>query len=81
MALAAGRPVVATRVGGLPEQLADEPLATLCAPDAASLAEALTSVSPVPVEHMAPGTQPSEAWRLFAVRVLEGFERFQAGRK
>jgi hypothetical protein len=44
MALAAGRPVVATRVGGF-EQLADEPLATLCAPDAASLAEALTSVS------------------------------------
>ena len=54
MALAAGRPVVATRVGGLPEQLAGEPLATLCAPDAASLAEALTSVSLVPVKDMAP---------------------------
>jgi hypothetical protein len=81
MALAAGRRVIATRVGGLPEQLAGEPLATLCAPDAASLAEALTGASLVPVKDVPPATQPGEAWRLFAVRVLEAFEHFQASRK
>jgi len=41
LALAAGRRVLATRVGGLTEQLGNEPLATLCDPDAASLADAL----------------------------------------
>jgi glycosyltransferase involved in cell wall biosynthesis len=81
MALAAGRRVIATRVGGLPEQLEGEPLATLCAPDAASLAEALTGVSLVPVKDVPPATQPREAWRLFAVRVLEALEHFQASRK
>ena len=37
-ALAAGRAVLATTVGGLPEQLAGETLARLCAPDADHLA-------------------------------------------
>jgi glycosyltransferase involved in cell wall biosynthesis len=43
-ALAAQRWIVATRVGGLVEQLRDEPLARLCAPDAAHLAEAIRSL-------------------------------------
>jgi glycosyltransferase involved in cell wall biosynthesis len=44
VALAAHRPVVATNVGGLPEQLASEPLAILCEPDAASLTDGLRRV-------------------------------------
>ncbi len=39
-ALAAGRALLATKVGGLPEQLAGEALARLCAPDAEHLAAA-----------------------------------------
>jgi glycosyltransferase involved in cell wall biosynthesis len=40
-ALAAGRRVLATRVGGMGEQLRDAPLAVLCEPDAESVAEGL----------------------------------------
>ncbi len=47
-ALAAGRWIVATRVGGLAEQLAGSPLARLCEPDAASLAAAIGSLSSDP---------------------------------
>ena len=41
-ALAAGRPVIATRVGGLKEQLSQAPQAVLCEPDAGSLARAIS---------------------------------------
>jgi glycosyltransferase involved in cell wall biosynthesis len=41
IALAAGKPVIATSAGGLREQLARVPNAILCEPDAASLADAL----------------------------------------
>ena len=47
-AVAAGRRVVATRVGGLAEQLGDEPLATLCEPDAAAIAAAIASMAETP---------------------------------
>jgi len=40
--------VVATRVGGLVEQLQDEPLATLCPPDADALAAALRDLLAAP---------------------------------
>ncbi len=43
-ALAAGRWIVATRVGGLAEQLAGSPLARLCEPEPAALAAAITSL-------------------------------------
>ncbi len=43
-ALAAGRMVVATRVGGLAEQLAGQPGARLCEPDAESLAAAIEAL-------------------------------------
>lgn len=70
-AIAAGRQVVATRIGGLVEQLRDMPLAMLCEPDAASLAGALrtlidTSSSPsamVPVD-------ATLAWRDMAEQLL-----------
>jgi glycosyltransferase involved in cell wall biosynthesis len=51
-AIAAGRWVVATRVGGLVEQLADRPQARLCAPNAEALAAGIVSL----IEH-----PPSEA--------------------
>ena len=47
-ALAAGRWIVATRVGGLAEQLAGSPLARLCDPDAESMAAAIASLSTDP---------------------------------
>lgn len=43
-AVAARRWIVATRVGGITEQLSAEPLARLCEPDAASVATAITSL-------------------------------------
>ena len=43
-ALAAGRYVIATKVGGLTEQLLNEPLAVLCEPQPDSLADALQRV-------------------------------------
>src|SRR5262249_12546220 len=40
-AIAAGRPVIATRLGGLSEQLSGIPHTVMCEPDAASLASAI----------------------------------------
>ena len=54
-AVAAGRRVVATRVGGLAEQLGDEPLATLCEPDAAAIAAAIASMAETPHRNEARG--------------------------
>lgn len=69
-ALAAGRTVIATRVGGLAEQLGDAPNAILCAPTADGLAAAL--------DHFAAGTDavaavvnPAAAWRAMARALLE----------
>ena len=69
-ALASGRRVVATRVGGLPEQLEAEPLATVCEPDAASLAAALRCA--VESQHAipAPAGDAAAAWRRLAAAVL-----------
>ena len=71
-ALATGRRVIATRVGGLSEQLGSSPLATLCEPDAASLAAAITQVVKMPRETVAPATDFREAWRNFAAVILDG---------
>jgi glycosyltransferase involved in cell wall biosynthesis len=73
-ALAAGRRVVATRVGGLLEQLATEPLATLCEPDAKSLAAALLCALDRRNDIVAPAVDAREAWRGFAANVLAGLE-------
>ena len=70
--LAAGRHVVSTRVGGLVEQLHGEPLATLCEPDPASLADALRGVLIEPPAGRSDGmaTDPALAWRDMAERLL-----------
>lgn len=62
-ALAAGRPVVATRVGGLVEQLAGEAMAILCDPDPASLAAAIGRLPGLP---RARPPEPEAAWRAMA---------------
>jgi glycosyltransferase involved in cell wall biosynthesis len=68
-AIAAGRPVIATRVGGLGEQLAAVPHAILCAPDAASLAHAISQWrdSPFPI---ATPIDAASVWREAASRLL-----------
>ncbi len=69
-ALAAGRMVICTRVGGLIEQLQDESLARLCDPDAESLAAAIRDFVEAPVKVTAAAVDPALAWRAFAQRLL-----------
>jgi glycosyltransferase involved in cell wall biosynthesis len=64
-ALAAGRFVIATRVGGLKEQLASQPLGILCEPNAQSLAEAIRNFLLFPPAPP-PVIDPAEQWRQLA---------------
>jgi glycosyltransferase involved in cell wall biosynthesis len=61
-ALAAGRPVIATRVGGLREQLSGAAQAVLCEPEAASLSRAIRLWLEAPA-HVAEPVDASAAWR------------------
>ncbi len=70
-ALAAGRFVLSTNVGGLVQQFGAEPLATLCDPDAVSIAAALARVLDAPPPVM-PALDASAAWRDFARTLLDG---------
>ncbi|HEY6433407.1 MAG TPA: glycosyltransferase [Acetobacteraceae bacterium] len=69
-ALAAGRMVICTRVGGLEGQLRDEPLARLCDPDAGSLAAAIGEFVETPVRVAAAAVDPARAWRGLAERLV-----------
>lgn len=72
-ALAAGRRVLGTRVGGLAEQLAGNPLALLCEPDAASLAAGLRRLLDDPVTRSGAGdADAAAAWRAMAATLREG---------
>ena len=78
-ALAMGRPVVATDVGGLGEQLRGEPLALLCRPDAAAFAEALKQMIAAPPS--APPADSASAWQAMAAELrqaLAGAQRHAA---
>ncbi len=68
-ALAAGRPVIATRVGGLREQLAGAPQAVLCEPEAESLARAIHLWLETPAQQALP-TDAAAAWRQAASQLL-----------
>lgn len=70
-ALAQGKRVLATRVGGLVEQLEREDLATLCEPDAASIAAALDEFARAPLIPAGRLPNAKEAWRDFAGNLLE----------
>jgi glycosyltransferase involved in cell wall biosynthesis len=73
-AIAAGRWIVATRVGGIAEQLRGEPLARLCDPTPESLAAALCClVECLPEPTWAAG-DPRAAWRRTAAALAERIE-------
>jgi glycosyltransferase involved in cell wall biosynthesis len=74
-AIAAGRRVLATRVGGLEEQLAGAPGTILCEPDAESLLaglQTLLNASPNPTSP--PPVDPREAWRGLAASLIRQME-------
>ena len=70
-AIAAGRRVLATRVGGLAEQLTGTPGVLLCEPDVASLAAGLRSLMEEPQngDVLAPA-DPRGAWRDLAASLM-----------
>jgi glycosyltransferase involved in cell wall biosynthesis len=61
-ALAAGRPVIATSVGGLREQLSGARRAVLCEPDAASLTQAIRLWLDTPAQVLPP-VDATAVWR------------------
>ena len=67
-AMAAGRWIVATRVGGLEEQLGSDPMAVLCEPDPDSIAAAIASLPSRP----APEPRPTPDWRGPAEAIAQG---------
>jgi len=72
-ALAAGRRVLGTRVGGLAEQLASNDLALLCEPNAPSVAAGLRRLLDEPVT--VAGVEPADAataWRDMAATLRDG---------
>ena len=62
-AVAAGRWLVATRVGGLEEQLRNEPMALMCDPTPASLADALARLLAHDVAVPTGANDCQSAWR------------------
>jgi glycosyltransferase involved in cell wall biosynthesis len=68
-ALAAGRPVIATSVGGLQEQLSGAPQAVLCEPDVDSVARAIRLWLATPIQMM-PRANAAEAWRAAVTGLL-----------
>jgi glycosyltransferase involved in cell wall biosynthesis len=74
-ALAAGRRVLATRVGGLEEQLRNAPGAILCEPDAGSLlAELRRLLDAPPAAPLPPATDPGAAWHDLAASLMRQVE-------
>ena len=69
IAIAAGRWVVATRVGGLAEQFSGERLALLCDPDPASIRAALTRLLTAPPPLSTEDADPRSRWREMAERL------------
>ncbi len=66
-AIGQGRLVIATNVGGLPEQLAGHPGAILCAPTAAAIATALQQIKPAVT---ASATTTESNWSAMATKIL-----------
>ena len=73
-ALACGRPVVATNVGGIPEVLSDECGCLVPPRDPAALARALASVLDRTWDASAISAQRSRSWDTVAAKLLEVFE-------
>jgi glycosyltransferase involved in cell wall biosynthesis len=84
-ALAAGRPVIATRVGGLGEQLAAAPNVYLCDPDEASLRAAIGAWLQAPPD-LDCGTErcqslARDAWREACWGLIQAVSRTDTGRR
>lgn len=75
-AIAAGRWVLATRVGGLAEQLGHEKLARLCDPTAGSLADAINQLAVDPPQP-ALSDDPARAWGGTAITFLHHLHHLQ----
>jgi glycosyltransferase involved in cell wall biosynthesis len=69
-ALAAGRAVVSTNVGGLAEQLKDSDRALLCEPTVEGLRAAIMALLDGRIALAATGEDPGEAWRTMAASLL-----------
>jgi glycosyltransferase involved in cell wall biosynthesis len=79
-AIAARRWVIATRVGGLAEQLAGETLARLCDPTPASLAAAIATLLDQRPDAGEPGSDAAIAWREMAAALSAAIGALLAGR-
>ncbi len=73
-ALACGRPVVATNVGGIPEMMNDECGRLVPAHDAVALAQALASSLDESWDATAISAHWSRSWNTVAAELLEIFE-------
>ena len=74
LGLAAGRHILATNVGGLPEQLAGMPRARLCAPDADSIAAGLTTLAQgLRAPPAAPPDLAAQGWPALASAIRAAF--------
>jgi glycosyltransferase involved in cell wall biosynthesis len=80
-ALACGRPMVATRVGGIPEIMSDACGRLVPARDAFGLAEALAAVLDAKWDSETISAHWSRGWSVVAGELLEIFESIVAGRK
>lgn len=72
-ALACGRPVVATRVGGIPEIMSDECGRLITPRDSVDLAHALTSVLETPWDPAAISATRGRSWATVATELLDVF--------
>jgi glycosyltransferase involved in cell wall biosynthesis len=79
-ALASGRPVVATNVGGIPEILSDECGRLVPPRDAGALAQALASVLDRTWDAEAISAHGSRSWETVAAELLEVFESLLSAR-
>lgn len=80
-ALACGRPVVATNVGGIPEIMSEECGRIVPPRDPAALAHALASVLDRIWDAVAISAHRSRSWNVVAAELLEIFESLVSARK
>jgi glycosyltransferase involved in cell wall biosynthesis len=78
-ALAAGRPVIATRVGGLEEQLGNRPGVMLCEPTGAAVADALCALLASP-PIIVPPQDANIAWQAMAADLVRQIAPLTKGR-
>jgi glycosyltransferase involved in cell wall biosynthesis len=80
-ALACGRPVVATKVGGIPEIMGDECGRLVPPREPGALAQALAAVLDADWDSAAISAQRSRSWDAVAEEMLEIFESLISPRK